>query len=300
MMEFEKEQKTFAIGNVKIGGQPGENPSVCIGSIFYKGHPALIDEKTGKFDKTLVEKEVNEFVDICEKNSIPYVLDVVGSYEDALYEECVYIADLVDCPFLVDGVNDSSRVPVMEKLAENGLLDRAILNSIDENTSKESVKKLKEIKIKHAVLLAFGVRYITPEKKLKFIRESLLPIANEIGVENYIIDTAVLDLPSLSFTARTAYLVKQEFGIPSGCAPANAVYGWEKIKQYGNEARISAITSASIYCIVGGCDFVLFGPIKFGKYIVPSVAMISAMNAYYRKRLLRKKISDKNPINSIF
>lgn len=300
MNEFEMEQEVLTIGKIKIGGQPGENPNVCIGSVFYKGHSALIDEKTGKFDKNLVEKEINEFIDTCEKNSIPYIIDVVGSYEDSLYKECVFIADLVDCPFLVDGINDKSRIPVMEKLAENGLLDRAILNSIDENTTDDTLEKLKRIGTKNAVILAFGSRYILPGQKLNFIRESLIPKVNKAGIENYIIDTAVLDLPSLSINVIASLWVKNKLGIPTGCAPANAVYAWKSIKQFGNEARISAITSASVYCISSGCDFVLFGPVKFGKYIVPSIAMITAMNSYYRKRVLRKSISDNNPLYNIF
>lgn len=300
MNEFEKEQKVITIGNVSIGGQPGENPNVCIGSVFYKGHAAVLDEKLGKFDKNIVENEINEFIDVCEKSSIPYIIDVVGSYVDSLYKKCVFIADLVDCPFLVDGTNDTSRIPVLTMLSENGLLNRAILNSIDENTTEEYIKKLKEIKTQSAVLLAFGSRYITPEKKLKLIRERLLPMAESAGIKNIIIDTAVLDLPSLSFTAETSFLVKKEFGLPSGCAPANAVYGWQEIKKFGNEARISAITSASVYCVAKGSDFVLFGPIKFGKYIVPSIAMVSGMDAYYRKRLLRKNISEKTPMTKIF
>ena len=30
MLKFEKEQKVSQIGNVKIGGQPGENPIVSV------------------------------------------------------------------------------------------------------------------------------------------------------------------------------------------------------------------------------------------------------------------------------
>lgn len=300
MIEFEKEQKVLTIGNIKIGGQPGENPNVCIGSVFYAGHSALLDEKTGKIDKKLVEQELNEFVDVCEKNSIPFIIDIVGSYEKPLYKECIYISDLVDCPFLVDGLNDSSRVPVMEKLAENGLLDRAILNSIDESTKDESLEKFKEIGVKNAVILTFGSRYVFPKQKLKFLRETLLPKANKAGIENCLIDTGVLDLPSISINANTSFMIKNEFGLPAGCAPANAVYAWKSVKQFGKEARISAITSASIYCIVSGSDFVLFGPIKFGKYIVPSVALIVSMNSYYRKRVLRKEIAENNPLYKIF
>ena len=66
MLEFNREQKVIQIGSIKVGGQPGENPVVMVGSVFYAKHQALLDEKTGKFDKNLVEKEVNEFIEVVE------------------------------------------------------------------------------------------------------------------------------------------------------------------------------------------------------------------------------------------
>jgi len=38
MVKFEKKQEVFTIHNFKIGGQPGEFPTVLIGTIFYEGH----------------------------------------------------------------------------------------------------------------------------------------------------------------------------------------------------------------------------------------------------------------------
>ena len=67
MLNFEKEQKIFQVGNVKIGGQPGENPIVMVGTVFYAKHAALLNEKSGKFDKDIVETEVNEFIEIIEE-----------------------------------------------------------------------------------------------------------------------------------------------------------------------------------------------------------------------------------------
>ncbi|MHA1273130.1 MAG: [methyl-Co(III) glycine betaine-specific corrinoid protein]--tetrahydrofolate methyltransferase MtgA [Promethearchaeota archaeon] len=288
------------IGNVKIGGDIGENPTVLIGSVFYKNHNALIDEKTGKFNKSIVEKEVNEFLELIEETGMNAIIDVVGSYPEALFRECEYIADLTDYPFLVDGLNDSSRIPAMEKLKEVGLLDRAILNSIDENTNEESISKLKEIGVKNAVLLTFGNKYIMPKQKLKLLREKLIPDAESACIENYIVDTAVLDLPSVSLTASAAYLIKNEFGLPVGFAPSNAIYGWEFVKKYGEPARAGAIASIMTYAVNAGCDFILFGPIKFAKEVVPSIALIEGMNSYYRRRVLRKSISEKNPLRSIF
>lgn len=300
MLEFDKEQKVVEIGNIKIGGQPGVNPVVAIGSVFYSKHPALKDEKTGEFDEKIVEQEVNDFISICDENNVQPIIDVVGSSPEALVKECEYIADLVDVPFLADGLNDEIRIPAMQKIAEKGLLDQCILNSIDENTSEESITKLKEIGVKNAVLLTFGIRYIFPEKKLSLLKDDLIPKAQKAGVDNFIVDTAVLDLPSVSINFETARLVKQQLGLPVGYAPSNAVYGWEFIKKFGKEARCGAIASIMVNAIDAGSDFVLFGPIKFAKCVVPSLALISGMQSYYRKRALRGNISDLTPLKKIF
>ena len=128
MLNFKKEQKVIQVGNVKLGGQPGENPTVMIGSVFYASHEALLDEKSGKFDKNQIEKELNEFTEIIEDTKMQGIVDVIGGYPEALVKECEYVADIVDFPFLVDGLNDSSRIPAMARLREIGLIDRAILN----------------------------------------------------------------------------------------------------------------------------------------------------------------------------
>ncbi|MHA1192114.1 MAG: tetrahydromethanopterin S-methyltransferase subunit H, partial [Promethearchaeota archaeon] len=148
MLNFEKEQLVFEIGDVKLGGQPGENPPVLIGTVFYANHAALLDEKTGKIDKKLAEQELNEYSEIINETNMQGIIDVVGGYPDALIKECEFVANSVDFPFLVDGLNDSSRIPALEGLKEIGLLDRAILNSIDDSTSDANLEKIKEIGVK--------------------------------------------------------------------------------------------------------------------------------------------------------
>ncbi len=300
MLNFDLEQKVIQIGNTKLGGQPGENPIVMIGTVFYAKHAALLDEKTGKIDENLLEKELNDFTELIEDTQLQGVIDVVGSYPDALVKECEFIANNVEYPFLVDGLNDSSRIPAMEKLQEIGLLDRAILNSIDENTSDENLRRLKEIGVKNAVLLTFGNKYIFPKQKLKFLREILIPKAQKANIENCIVDTAVLDLPSISINFETSGLVKKELGLPTGFAPANAIYGWKFAKKYGETARCGAIASIMTHCACAPSDFILFGPLKFANCVVPAISLISGMNAYYRRRILRKNISERTPLKRIF
>ncbi len=300
MLNFEKEQKVVEIGDIKIGGQPGVNPIVLVGTVFYDKHPALLDEKTGRFDEKIVEQELNDFISVIEESGMQAIVDVVGGYPDALIKECEYVAGIVDCPFLVDGLNDSSRIPAMEGLKEIGLLDRAILNSIDENTNEESLIKLKEIGVKNAVLLTFGNRAIFPQKKLDLLKNKLIPAAEKANIKNNIVDSAVLDLTSIGINVETTKLIKSELGLPTGYAPANAIYGWSFVKKYGDSARCGAIASLMTNCADAGSDFILFGPVKFAKCVVPSISLISALNSYYRKRIMRKPISDKTPLKKIF
>jgi len=300
MLNFEKEQKVVEIGSTRMGGQPGENPVVMIATVFYTNHAALLDEKLGKIDKKLLEQELNEYSEVIEETGMQGTIDIIGAYPEALLKECEYVADIVDYPFLVDGLNDSSRIPAMEGLKEVGLLDRAILNSIDESTTEENLTRLKEIGVKSAVLLTFGNRYIFPNKKMEFLKNELIPKAQKANIENIIVDTAVLDLPSIGINVETTRLVKSELGLPTGFAPANAIYGWNFVKKYGSISRCGGIASLMAYCVNAGSDFVLFGPIKFAKCVIPAMALISGINSYYRKRILRKTISDRTPLKQIF
>ena len=299
-LEYEKEQRVVNINNIKLGGSPGENPPVMIGTVFYANHAALLDEKTGEIDKKLVEEELNDFIEIIEDTGMQGIIDVVGAYPEALLKECEYISQMVDYPFLVDGLNDNIRIPAMEGLKEIGLLERAILNSIDEATSDDNLIKFKEIGVKNAVILTFGSRYIYPHQKLELLNNILIPKVQKANIENFIIDTAVLDLPSIGINVETVRLIKENLGLPAGFAPANAIYGWGHVKKYGEIARCGAIAAQMAYCINAGSDFVLFGPIKFAKCVVPAIALISGINSYYRKRILRKEISDLTPLKKIF
>ena len=300
MLEFKTEQKSVEIGNVKLGGQPGEYPTVMIGTVFYAKHKALLNEKTGEFDKKMLEQELNDYTEVIEDTGMQGIIDVVGGYPEALAKQCEYISDTVEYPFLVDGLNDTARIPAIEILSEKGLLKKAILNSIDDATSEENLLKLKDIGLNNAVLLTFSSRHMFPKQKLEFLKNELIPKANKANIKNIIVDTAVLDLASMGINVETVQLVKEELGLPAGFAPANAIYGWNYVKKFGDIPRCGAIASQMAYCVNAGSDFVLFGPIKFAKCVVPSISLINAINSYYRKRILRKLISEKTPLKHIF
>ena len=58
MFKFDKEQQVFDFSGVKMGGQPGEYPTVLAGTIFYGGHNILDDELTGQNTSSMLVKSV--------------------------------------------------------------------------------------------------------------------------------------------------------------------------------------------------------------------------------------------------
>jgi len=71
LFKFKKEQKIFEIGHVSIGGQPGELPTVLVGSIFHEGHKIVKDRNLGIFDRKKAEHLINMQDEISERTGIP-------------------------------------------------------------------------------------------------------------------------------------------------------------------------------------------------------------------------------------
>ena len=58
MLRFDKEQLVIDVAGMKMGGQPGEYPTVLAGTIFYGGHNIISDEKEGIVDKYAEEERI--------------------------------------------------------------------------------------------------------------------------------------------------------------------------------------------------------------------------------------------------
>lgn len=291
MLKFERNQQAFEIGSgVVVGGQPGEFPTVLIGSIFYSGHKIVRDHMKGDFEKEEAEALIKRVEELSDKVGNPHVLDVVGSNAEALIRYIDFVAGVTDQPFLIDGPSPLVRLPVAKHVAEVGLLDRAIYNSIDEHTGEDEVKALKEIGVKSSVLLAFSMKKIWPEGRIDMLRgydnrNGLIELAREAGVVNLLVDTAVLDLASIGLAAKAVYLVKSELGLPAGCGPCNASTTWEKGREkYGEKVYEICDSVVDTLIQLNGGDFVLYGPVGEAERVFPVCALIDALIAYANKR----------------
>jgi tetrahydromethanopterin S-methyltransferase subunit H len=295
MFISESGQNVAKIGNIKIGGEQSEFPFVLIGSMFYQGHKIVKDERTGDFDKEKAKEQIRDFLEFSKATGIPIILDVVGAYKEPLLKFCEFVANQTDIPFLVDGLSDDARIYAIEKLIDMGYRDRAVYNSIDSGTTLESCEKIRSIGVKNAVLLCFGSRAVTPQQKIQLListdpeNPGLLEKVRLAGIQDYIVDVAVLDIPSIAISAGSIKKIKEELKIPVGCAPVNALAEWENWRMFGKVGKIGTTAAVISYLMVSGADFGMYGSINKANDVFPGIALLDSVNAYYRKRILKQQ-----------
>ncbi|WXG47309.1 MAG: tetrahydromethanopterin S-methyltransferase subunit H [Candidatus Atabeyarchaeum deiterrae] len=261
MFKFSKEQSIFDISGVKVGGQPGQNPTVMIGSIFYFKQKLLKDDKTGEFDREAAETLLRNEEDLSRRTGNPRIVDVCASAPQAFPRLIDFVASTIEGPFTLDGINDQVRIAGLNYVKEVGLSNRAVYNSIAPRATQEEITALKEAGVKSSILLALNTKNPTVLGRIQALDE-LLPIARRAGIENILVDTANIDIPDPGPVSKAAYLVKEKYGLPAGAGTHNAVNMWRKRRKLEPEQHLMASTVANILPIIMGASFSLYGPIE--------------------------------------
>jgi tetrahydromethanopterin S-methyltransferase subunit H len=276
MWEFRSEQKKFEISGVTIGGSPSERPMVLVGSIFYAKHKVVKDMDNGEFDRLETERQVNLQAELSDKTGIPCALDVIASTAKSMEKFLRFASETSDAPIFMDGSTDDVRIAGTELVTEWGLKDRIIYNSITPDFKQLELEKIREAKIENCLLLAYASTVFTAAGRISTIKE-LLPKLEEYGVTKTLVDSCVIDVPSLGSASRTILEIKNELGLPAGNGSHNAISTWRGLeKKFGQEARRPSIaTAAAVTAAVGG-DFCLYGPLHTAPYVFPAVAMVNA------------------------
>lgn len=306
MFKFTAEQHVYDINGVKIGGQPGEYPTVLIGSIFYRGHKIVIDPVNGIFDQDAARALLDQEAELSAETGNPRIVDVIGDTVPALTRYVEFILKNTDSPFLLDSVDPKVRTGVIRQLGKDpAVIKRLIYNSIDEHYLEEELAVIKEYGIKTAVILAFGKKYLKPEKRVKLLsgdgeQEGLIAAAQKAGIEQFLIDPGVLDVASNSWTTKAIYDIKEQFGYPGGCAPSNALYLWKKMRSKGTPFFEVAGAAVFTYPIVHGADFILYGPMMNAPWVYRAVATTDAMNGYTNKLTGTKMGTPSHPLLKLF
>ncbi len=305
MFRFKKEQRIFEIGGVRIGGQPGELPTVLIGSLFHEGHRIVKDRDLGIFDKSEAERLIKIQEEMSDKTGVPCMLDVVGRNSKALKRYIDFVSEATDTPFLINGPEMSVRVEATEYAGEIGLLNRAIYDSINYTLREEEINAIKKTGLKAAIVQAFNPRNTQPKGMLQILKgthekEGLLDGALRAGIEKPLVLMPILDVPSIGFGVQAIYLAKEEFGLPVGTAPVGAVGCWNKVEDLGRNAKRLCRAGATTLAQCMGSDFIIYGSVAKARDIFPVCAMIDAIVAYNAKALDLKPLTRDHPLYKIF
>ncbi len=274
LLDFSLEQKKCLIGGVSVGGQPGVRPTVLIGSIFYHGHNIIVDEERGVFLPDEAEKRIRQQEDFAERTGNPCLLDVVGATPEAIVRHLEFVTGITETPLLIDGTTVEVRQAGLNYMAEAGLADRVVYNSIQPGIDDEELASIQEAGVQSAILLTYYLKDFTAEGRVQSVRE-LLPRIQEAGIKNILVDTCVLDLATLGQAYSAIHEVKQQFGLAAGGGVHNAVAMWRGLtSKMGEQAEKPCLAAVAAATVSVGADFILYGPIEDAKYVFPAVAMV--------------------------
>jgi tetrahydromethanopterin S-methyltransferase subunit H len=276
MLEYKAEQKTLKIAGVRIGGLPGRIPTVLIPSIFYTNDRLVENASLGEIDKSATEDLLSGLLDLTERTGLGTMLDVVATSTEAMEKYLQFLVDRTEFPLLIDG-SDSLEVNTagIRFAEEAGLLDRVIINSLTPDTKDELFTVVQETGLKNALLLTFNSASMASSSKRVEEADTLIQRAQTIGVANIMIDTGVMDLPTLGIACKTQHILKSKYGYPVGSGAHNAISTWAGlVPKFGKVAKKPALVGSSLMPVSLGADFVLMGPAKDAPLVYPSVAMV--------------------------
>lgn len=306
MFKYTSEQHVYDINGVKVGGQPGQYPTVLIGSIFYRGHKIVQDGMKGIFDEGAAKALLDQEAELSAETGNPCIIDVLGESVEALTRYVEFVMKNSKAPFLLDSISPEVRMGALKNFAKDEeVRKRLIYNSIEEHYSEEELAVIKESGVETAVILAFSNKALKPKARIKLLtgdgeKEGLIDVAKRAGIKQFLIDPGVLDVASASWTSEAINVVKEEFGYPGGCAPSNAVYLWKKMRSKGTPFFEVAGASVFTYPVTQGADFILYGPMINAPWVYRAIATTDAMMAYNNKLTGVKLGTTEHPLLKIF
>jgi tetrahydromethanopterin S-methyltransferase subunit H len=280
MLRYDLTQKICTIGGVKLGGQPGENPPLLIGNMFQKGDVILESRKEGKFNREAGIERIREMERFSRQTGIPALIAMVANSEEEIKGYIDFFVSVTDMPFAIDIWQQKTRLAAARYVAEKGLQDRVLYNSItpwDEDIEAQ-VLELTDLGIKHVVVQAFDMDDKRPTGRLKSLQR-MMPHLEKGGFASILVDTAVMNLPATAFSLMANHLIKKEFGLPVGFAPSNGTYMWRKAALEEERDRFPAVDAAVHAVSALLSDFLLFGPLTGTSRVFPAVAAAASMMA---------------------
>ncbi len=300
MFSFTTEQETYRLGKKNVGGLPGENPTLMVGSIFYEGQ-----YKEPKENKEKTVRLIDEQEGLADKLGITAMVDLFIYEEEEIQWKIDFALDNIDGLFSLDMPDAEVRMETLEYLDEKGALDRAVYNSMNLGMTDEEKEMLEEHTPEAAVLLGYNPQDNSVQGRLDMIKnggqlleKGMLDVADEIGLKYPLLDTASTPFGEHSCeTIRAVPVFKSEFGLPTGCAMHNTVEAWEWLKKQDEGRELTDLLDASIdnLPVLLGADFVYYGPIENSKIEMYNIGMVNKLIAEGAEEYFGTQISEEHP-----
>jgi tetrahydromethanopterin S-methyltransferase subunit H len=301
MHKFNTPQNIYEVGKVKIGGQPGELPTVLIGSIFWLGQKMVQDANKGMFDAKQAENLINKMQTLSDVTGVPFAFDIVGTTEEAFGKYIEFVAKHSDAPLMLDAMSPRTRMAAAELVNNMGLQDRCLYNSVYKGVRDVELEKLKESGIKMSIVLADNPKDNSLEGKMQVLEEALA-LADKGGITKPLIDTAIPAFePSMGTAVRAIPLIKEKFGHPTGLGTGNVVttMGWVKA-HFEKQFRKGTRTATNAIMQTVGANWLMFGPAEQSDYVFPAVAIVDAYVASAMGDVGIRPLNEQHPIYKIF
>ncbi|SFM42388.1 tetrahydromethanopterin S-methyltransferase subunit H [Methanolobus profundi] len=317
MFKFDKKQEVYDVGGVKFGGQPGQYPTVLIGTMFYNRHKIVTDEDKGVFDVEAANKLWQAMVDMGEVTGNPIVNQIVGETPEAIKKYIDWFIEVDEkTPFLIDSSAGDVRAAAAEYVTEIGVADRAIYNSINASVHAEEIEAIRDSDINASIVLAFNATDPSVKGKLEILEnggtgqeKGMLEIAKECGITKPLIDVAATPLGAGSGASMRAVIaIKGHLGLPVGGGYHNMASAWDWMKAYKKQFEtreekqaiyMPADIGTNLVPQVLGSNFQLFGPIENTDKVFPATAMVDIMLAETAKELGLEIMDENHPINKL-
>jgi len=279
MYFFKNEQKTFEIEKFHIGGQPGEYPTLVFGGI----------RKVNSQNKEELKEYIKIQKELSESLKLSSSIDMFIREKEHIQERIDFATENTSEPFLIDlpFKQIELKEEVLKYLSQRGLQNRVIYNSINFATSPEEISLIKKYGINSAILLALDIANFGTDGSLNLLEKKLIPFAEEAGVKNMLVDPGTMPFDSENIAGevlKSIMVIKSQTGLPVGCAMINLAESWEYFKGLKENGYSETIAALNSNALMMGADFLIYGPIKMARNILPSIAATNKICAESNKR----------------
>lgn len=286
MFRLGTEPKTYEIGGVKLGGQPGDYPTIACFSIFQESD-RLFDKGSRRkgFNEGRAEELLKTADKFWEETGVPPMADIVASPGEKFKKYVDFVTSVSNMPFCVDAIQMKTKLDGAAYCAEKGLLDKMFYNSITvwEEDLETEIKEMVQIGVRHVLLVAFDPTDQMPTGRITGAQKLLDAMEKaDAKFETIIVDTTTLNGPAAAMCGIAGKLIKEKWGFATASAPSNGSYmEYKRFKEelwgFKSWAAIdAAVESLSAFFFN---DLVFTGPMAGAGRVMPAIALADAFLA---------------------